>query len=153
MLFFATSNDGVVCCSVLQCFAVCCTHLWMLFFATSNDDVVCCSVQQRVAVCFTHRLISSSATSSDKSSSGLQVVAVSNTCWMISSVTTSDGVECCRVLQSIAPHWQHLAGPRVTASDVLQRVAACCSVLHLFNVASDFGALAGLSTQNAIVDC
>ena len=61
-----------VCCSVLQCVAVCCRTIALpfeIFISHVQRVAVCCSVLQRVAVCC----------------SALQCVAV-----------------CCRVLQSVA---------------------------------------------------
>ena len=94
----------VVCCSVLQCVAVCCKVL--------QSVAVCCSVLQRFAACC----------------SALQR----------RSTTQDHGDEqdqCCNVLQRVAvslPHkTTHMCKISVAVCcSVLQRVAACCSVMQ-----------------------
>jgi len=94
-----------VCCSVLQCVAVCCRCVWI----SHVTNTMCCSVLQCVAVCC--RV--------------LQCVAVCCRCVWMSHVTYT---MCCSVLQCVADMYKwvisHTQCVAVCCS-VLQRVAAC----------------------------
>jgi len=105
-----------MCCSVLQCVAVCYTplfphhHLRQAHFSVLRCVAVCCSVLQYVAVCCSAlqcvavccSVLHTSFSSSSSSPSTFQCVAV-----------------CCSMLQCVAAR-----------CSALQCVAVCCSVLH-----------------------